>query len=354
MSPQPPNRPRTVVLLQYTGIGDLVWHIPYFKRLAELSANGQITVVAQPSTLAKHFIGHEPWVEAVIDHDHRPRRGEKRRGQHAGLRGMWRMAQQLKAGRYDRLILFSGRASRGLIAGLSGIPERLGFGYRRLQRIFLTRGPYIQPYQGPSLAVFPESEAFMLAHGFIPAPFAPKMDVPDSAMTTMQARLASLPRPLVALAIGTSETHKQWGIDRYAQLACRLLKAGCGVLVLGGPADRDAAERICAGQPRLLNLAGALKLDESVALIADAQLLVGVDTGLTHMGSALRIPTVALFGSTRPYREGPTARTRILYDALPCSPCRRRPTCNGAFTCMTGLTTERVLQAALTQLEMPA
>jgi len=72
MSPIPPNRPRTVVLLQYTGIGDLVWHIPYFKRLAELSANGQITVVAQPSTLARHFIGHEPWVEAVIDHDHRP------------------------------------------------------------------------------------------------------------------------------------------------------------------------------------------------------------------------------------------------------------------------------------------
>ena len=161
-SPQHP--PRTVVLLQYTGIGDLVWHIPYFKRLAQLSANGQITVVAQPSTLAKHFIGHEPWVEAVIDHDHRPRRGEKRRGRHAGLRGMWRMAQELKAGRYDRLVLFSGRASRGLIAGLSGIPVRLGFGYRWLQRVFLTQGPYIQPYQGPSLAVFPESEAFMLAH----------------------------------------------------------------------------------------------------------------------------------------------------------------------------------------------
>ena len=242
MSPHPPHRPRTVVLLQYTGIGDLVWHIPYFKRLAELSANGKVTVVAQPSTLAKHFIGHEPWVEAVIDHDHRPRRGEKRRGRHAGLRGMWRMAQELKAGRYDRLVLFSGRASRGLIAGLSGIPVRLGFGYRWLQRIFLTQGPYIQPYQGPSLAVFPESEAFMLAHGFIPAPFAPKMDVPDTAMDAMRARLAALPRPLVALAIGTSETHKQWGIDRYAQLACRLLEAGCGVLVLGGPAEKAMAQ----------------------------------------------------------------------------------------------------------------
>ena len=65
------HRPRTVVLLQYTGIGDLVWHIQYFKAVAQHSHGGRVTVVAQPSTLARAFISHEPWVEAVIDHDAR-------------------------------------------------------------------------------------------------------------------------------------------------------------------------------------------------------------------------------------------------------------------------------------------
>lgn len=320
MSPQPPNRPRTVVLLQYTGIGDLVWHIPYFKRLAELSANGQITVVAQPSTLAKHFIGHEPWVEAVIDHDHRPRRGEKRRGQHAGLRGMWRMAQQLKAGRYDRLILFSGRASRGLIAGLSGIPVRLGFGYRPLQRIFLTQGPYIQPYQGPSLAVFPESEAFMLAHGFIPAPFAPKMDVPDTAMDAMRARLAALPRPLVALAIGTSETHKQWGIDRYAQLACRLLEAGYGVLVLGGPAEKQQALDLAAQVPDALK-AGFMVITDAPVMGSAAALklcdhCVGNDTGMVNVSAAVGTPTHVIIGARSTLDHDPATLHNVKAGSL--------------------------------------
>jgi len=163
---------------------------------------------------------------------------------------------------------------------------------------------------------------------------------------------ATTARPVVVLAPFTTRPQKHWVESNWSDLARALLVRGLQPVVLGGPADQEAAARICAGQPHCLNLAGKLKLDESVALIADAGLLVGVDTGLTHMGSALRIPTVVLFGSTRPYREGPSPLTRILYDALPCSPCRRRPTCNGAFTCMTQLTTERVLDAALGQLEL--
>ncbi|MGE0082654.1 MAG: glycosyltransferase family 9 protein, partial [Thiohalomonadaceae bacterium] len=63
----------------------------------------------------------------------------------------------------------------------------------------------------------------------------------------------------------------------------------------------------------------------------------------THMGTAFARPTVALFGSTCPYLETGSARTRVIYHALECSPCRRRPTCGGAFTCMRGITCDEVL-----------
>ena len=99
------HRPRTAILLQFTGIGDLIWHIHYFRLIAERSHNGQVTIIAQPSTLTRGFIGHEPWVEEIIDHDHRPRRGEGRKGQHAGLRGMHRMASQLRQRQFDRMLV---------------------------------------------------------------------------------------------------------------------------------------------------------------------------------------------------------------------------------------------------------
>jgi len=74
--------------------------------------------------------------------------------------------------------------------------------------------------------------------------------------------------------------------------------------------------------------------------------LVGVDTGLTHMGIAAAIPVITLFGSTCPYQDTGQDTTVVLYKAMECSPCRRNPTCGGAFTCMTDISVADVLESA--------
>ncbi|HEY9546087.1 MAG TPA: glycosyltransferase family 9 protein, partial [Solimonas sp.] len=94
---------------------------------------------------------------------------------------------------------------------------------------------------------------------------------------------------------------------------------------------------------------GETRLAELPAWLAAAKLVIGVDTGLTHIGIAVGTPTVALFGSTCPYRQGADSPLIVMYDALPCAPCRRHPTCDGRFDCMRGLTPQRVAIAA-TQL----
>jgi heptosyltransferase-1 len=77
--------------------------------------------------------------------------------------------------------------------------------------------------------------------------------------------------------------------------------------------------------------------------VRSAGLLVGVDTGLTHMGIAFSVPTVAIFGSTCPYTKTGRANARVIWLGMHCSPCRRRPTCGGAWTCLRDITPERVL-----------
>src|SRR3546814_16010605 len=97
--------------------------------------------------------------------------------------------------------------------------------------------------------------------------------------------------------------------------------------MFGGPGDRVAAARIAAAtQAPLINLAGETRLAELPAWLAAAKLVIGVDTGLTHIGIAVGTPTVALFGSTCPYRQGADSPLIVMYDALPCAPCRRPPT----------------------------
>jgi len=117
------------------------------------------------------------------------------------------------------------------------------------------------------------------------------------------------------------------------------------IVWLGGPGDRNAAEtlkKIGGG----VNLAGTTSLATSAAIIAQAALVIGVDTGLTHLGTAFLVPTVALFGSTCPYTITCSPVSKILYHPLPCSPCRRRPSCEGRFECMQAITVSEVLDAA--------
>ncbi|MCW7536290.1 glycosyltransferase family 9 protein [Aquabacterium sp. A7-Y] len=295
------TRPKTAVLHQFTGIGDLVWHIPYFEAVARQSRDGQVAVIAQPSTLARDLLAHEPWLTEVIDHDHRRRRSEGRASAHGGLTGMWRMAKQLRELKFDRLVLFSGRPSRGLLAALSGIPRRSGYGYHWLQRIFLTEPPFIPRYRGPAVAVYKEATAFAIAQGFCEDAIVPRIRVPAELVAEMSERLSHLPRPLYAFAIGTSEPHKQWGLDKFAALARRLLRTGCGVVLLGGPGERQLAEQIeaAAGQerPRAIMSLTQVPLVHTAAALHSVNACVGNDTGAISIAAASGCRTFVLLGN---------------------------------------------------------
>lgn len=303
------TRPRTVVLLQYTGIGDVIWHIPYFEAVARASRGGRITLAAQPSTQSRALLAHEPWIESFIDHDYRPRLSDRRRGQHGGLKGMLNMARTLREGHFDRIVLFSGRASRGLLAALSGIPCRLGYGYRFWQRIFLTQGPYIAPHRTGSVEAYPEASAFCVAQGFCEAPIVPRFSAPRNLLEAMQARLKNLPRPLYALAVGTSEERKQWGEQNFADLATALCNAGAGVVVLGGPQERELAQRILAAIPEALRPQAHVLTDApllgSVAALHAVDACIGNDTGMIQIAAAAAKPTYALLGNRPPLDHDP-------------------------------------------------
>ena len=73
--------------------------------------------------------------------------------------------------------------------------------------------------------------------------------------------------------------------------------------------------------------------------------MIGVDTGLTHLGTAFKCPTVALFGATCPYLRTPSPKTVVVYNAQACAPCKRKMSCAGRYDCMKAITVEQVLGA---------
>ncbi len=152
----------------------------------------------------------------------------------------------------------------------------------------------------------------------------------------------------IAFCPFTTRPQKHWIEPYWGELAHRLRDMGLGPFaVLGGPADRASAQRILAAMPdNTVDLVGATRVSDLSAVLERAGLVIGVDTGLTHIGSAVRRPTIALFGSTCPYTGGAESPLKVLYHALPCAPCKRNPTCGGVFMCMRDLKPEGVAAEA--------
>jgi heptosyltransferase-1 len=110
--------------------------------------------------------------------------------------------------------------------------------------------------------------------------------------------------PYAVFLHAASRPQKRWAEDRWIALGTLLAGRGLrAVLPSGTPAEREAAERMARSIPGAI-AAPAMGLAEAADLLAQAWLVVGVDTGLTHLGVALRRPTVGLYGATRPDLTG--------------------------------------------------
>jgi len=303
---------KTLVVHHRNGIGDLVWHIPYIRAIARDSANGRVTVLARPSCRASDLLAGEACVEDVIEYDRRPR-GGGRKGKHDGVRGQLAFLRTLRARKFDRIVIFSGRTRYGFLATLAGIPIRLGFGFTFLQRLFLTKPPYIARFAGKGSWVYPEATDFAIAQGFVDAAVVPKLSVPAGLISDIGQELKQLPHPRIVLAIGAASARKNWGSENFLTLARTLVKAGCGVVILGGPAEKEVADSVYGEDP-VLKASDAVHVMcqpsvlKSAAALTICDFCVGNDTGMLNVAAAANIPCLGLFGATLPLQHDPLLR----------------------------------------------
>lgn len=254
------------------------------------------------------------------------------------LRTVLEFRRRLRARRYDWVIDAQGLAKSRALAWLAGGKQRIGYTSKEPLTSLLHQTVVRQKEAAPGRERIGDEHAPLLRQLTGAEIGAPCLSRPEGQP----------PRPAtLVLAPFTTRPQKHWPEAYWRQLIEQLAARGEALSLLGGPGDRAAAARILDGLPAgtVNNLVGATSLPEALAWIADARALIGVDTGLTHMGIAYDRPTVAIFGSTLPYRAGGRAPLRVLWKGLPCSPCARKPTCDGRFDCLTGISPSEVQRA---------
>ncbi|MGK5681871.1 glycosyltransferase family 9 protein [Actinoplanes sp. URMC 104] len=125
----------------------------------------------------------------------------------------------------------------------------------------------------------------------------------------------SLIRPAAAPVKGATIIHpgakspsRRWPVERYAAVAKQLRAEGHRVLITGSAAERDLAVRVAEHAGLGTDAVPRTDLGELAALVAYARLVVSGDTGIAHLATAYRTPSVVLFGPMSPARWGPPAR----------------------------------------------
>ena len=107
-------------------------------------------------------------------------------------------------------------------------------------------------------------------------------------------------RRSLALHLGSGSQRKNWPEAKWAELIGRLLEeTDRHLLLVGGEAEGDRVKRLAAGRPQArVEPAEHLPLVELARRLSVCVALVGHDSGISHLGAALGLPGIALWGDS--------------------------------------------------------
>jgi ADP-heptose:LPS heptosyltransferase len=182
-----------------------------------------------------------------------------------------------------------------------------------------------------------------------------------AAIVRRQLGVEELP-PLVLLNANCGDLLplRRWPVERYVELAHRLLAEfpGLAVVLTGAPSERADAAALAAqiGSDRCTSLAGHTTLRQLLVLYGLAELMVTNDSGPAHYATLTPIDVITLFGPESPAVFGArTPRSHLLWAGLVCSPCvnafnDRRSACPRNL-CMEHITVDEVFHVASRVIE---
>jgi heptosyltransferase II len=295
----PTNTPRggTLVVQPLPGIGDTIWHLPHLRAIAAAASDKTITLLTKERSRARELLSASDHIREVI---YLAPDG----GRHSGLLGGWRLGEDLRVHGFGEVWILHGSSRYAFAACRAGIPKRMGYGIG-WQDALLT-SPHGLSRRDQALSSIEKADRLLRLHDLPVIESGANLKLSKSARQAAESALTSLPTPAIALAIGSSEAFKQWGIENFAALI-RALKEekDYSIVLVGGAAEAEAAERLAAlfNTPSWLVALIDKPILEAAAAVSECLACIGNDTGMLHIAAAVGTPSLGLFGGSTPLHQ---------------------------------------------------
>ena len=345
-----------VLVVKVSALGDIVHALPVLAYLHAVVPDATVDWLVERSfapLLEKH-----PMLNKVVQLD---TKGWRKQGWMTAVRGSWMTGLKIRQEYYDVVLDLQGNSKSGLFTWFSGAPKRFGFDRsqaREWLNVLSTNYKVNIPIECHHIS----SRYLQIARSAFPGgpdvPLCGPLTVHPGATLTIAAMLDEhglVHGEFVVAHYGTTWETKLWPLDHWIELV-RVLSLDQGrqiVLTWGNELERDAAERIAEASQGRAVVWPRGTLQELVALLAAARLVIGADTGPVHIAAALGTPTVSIFRVTDSQRNGPPGDLHIrLQASMECSPCLRK-SCDLDDECGQSVSVAEVL-GAISQLDKAA
>ena len=337
--------PRRILVLRPRALGDVLLVTPALRALKASFPDAALHVAVDDGLAA--LLRRNPSIDRLwLLPRRRPRR-----------RDWWSLAWQLARQRFDLVIDLHGSPRTALLARLAGRHDRVGYALRGRGRLYNQRIRRDSDRRGRRALQYAAQVNLDIAArcGALAARTddASLVFVADAAIDARMRALLERDfpgRPRVGVAAAGTWQAKTYAPAAWAQVADRLVEAGCEVLLLWGPGEQPTAQAVQEAMRTPAPLAPPTDLDELAGLVAGLDLLVCTDSGVKHLAVARGTPTLTVFGPTSPAAwmppSGPHAWVRT---RLPCVECNLTRCAH--HLCMRLLPPAVVAMRALRQLE---
>ncbi|MFQ5883202.1 MAG: lipopolysaccharide heptosyltransferase II [Candidatus Methylomirabilales bacterium] len=336
-----PAQVHRILIRGVNWVGDAVMTTPAIAGIRKTFPTAKISLLVKP-WVAGVFEGN-PHIDEILLYD--------REGRHGGVSGLLRLARELRDTRFDVAILLQNAFEAALLTFLARIPHRVG--YDTQGRGFLLTTVVVQDQSTRALHHVDYYQALLGVAGWDQEAEQPALYLSSGAEEKAEALLGgkdvSPEDSLVALNPGsTYGSAKRWPADRYAALADRLIEGlGVRILLTGTQADggvAGAVRSLARSPERVIDLTGQTDIQLLAAVLRRCAVFVTNDTGAMHIGAAVGVPIVVIFGPTDPQTTSPVGRHILLRHPVPCSPCLLRE-CPIDHRCMTGISVDQVFSS---------
>jgi len=325
------------LIVRLGSLGDVIHGIPVAAALRNEFPNGRIDWMVDPRyvelldlvTCIDRRIGVDP---RAIKHG-------------AGRTRFRETIRELREHHYDAVIDLQGLLKSAMLARSLHARRTIGFPRKHLReplaRLFYTDAP--DP--GDATHVIYKNLALLAPLKVQDRRLRFPLKIPQT--TTVQ-QIASRfgPSGYVLINPGAAWPNKQWPPERFGAVAAEIFEGfGLKSLVLWGPGEQEIAHRVAETSLGAAEVSPPTTISELFGISRGARLMISGDTGPLHIAGAVNTPIVALFGPTRPERNGPWGLYDVAISRVQQCSCVYERRCKKAERCIDDISIAEVMSA---------